>query len=412
MSLKDWGIDVAVAVAAFLFGCMQLVLVTSSFVMPDETLRRLLGIDAIVPSTAAYVAVALTVVPIALRRRFPWPVFVFTLVMFVLMQSSFRGYSLTIIGPLIALYTIASERPRAEAIAAGVLALAGLTLAGSPAQSVTLTFLTRFQNMAIMAAGAFGGYAFKTHREYVRATEQRALEAERTREEEAARRVEEERVRIAREVHDITAHSLSAVSIQAAAAERLVERDPQAAKEAIATARRTAKDALEEIRGMIGVLRQGEATAETEPTKGTDRLGDLAAYLEGAGVKVRVDDSRYDRAKVPAYVDVAVYGIVREAATNIVRHSSASAATVRLALADDGVRLTVEDNGRGGAVSGNAAGGNAADGNLLSSGGHGITGMSERARLLGGTFEAAPKFGGGFRVEAFLPLPKGEGTSA
>ena len=158
---------------------------------------------------------------------------------------------------------------------------------------------------------------------------------------------------------------------------------------------------------MIGVLRQGEATAETEPTKGTDRLGDLAAYLEGAGVKVRVDDSRYDRAKVPAYVDVAVYGIVREAATNIVRHSSASAATVRLALADDGVRLTVEDNGRGGAVSGNAAGGN-----LLSSGGHGITGMSERARLLGGTFEAAPKFGGGFRVEAFLPLPKGEGTSA
>ena len=223
MSLKDWGIDVFVAVAAFLFGCMQLVLVTSSFVMPDETLRRLLGIDAIVPSTAAYVAVALTVVPIALRRRFPWPVFVFTLVMFVLMQSSFRGYSLTIIGPLIALCTIASERPRAEAIAAGVLALAGLTLAGSPAQSVTLTFLTRFQNMAIMAAGAFGGYAFKTHREYVRATEQRALEAERTREEEAARRVEEERVRIAREVHDITAHSLSAVSIQAAAAERLVE---------------------------------------------------------------------------------------------------------------------------------------------------------------------------------------------
>ena len=158
---------------------------------------------------------------------------------------------------------------------------------------------------------------------------------------------------------------------------------------------------------MIGVLRQGEATAETEPTKGTDRLGDLAAYLEGAGVKVRVDDSCYDRAKVPAYVDVAVYGIVREAATNIVRHSSASAATVRLALADDGVRLTVEDNGRGGAASGNAV-----SGNLSSSGGHGITGMSERARLLGGTFEAAPKFGDGFRVEAFLPLPKGEGTSA
>ncbi len=404
---KDWAFDAAIAAAAFLFGCMQLVLVTSSFIMPDETLRHLLGIDAIVPSTAAYVAVALTVVPVALRRRFPWPVFLFSLVMFTLMQSSFRGYSLTIIGPLVALYTIANQRSRAETIVAGVLALVGIVLSGSPAQSVTLTFLTRFQNVAFMAAGAFGGYAIKTHREYLRAIEQRALEAERTREEEAARRVEEERVRIAREVHDITAHSLSAVSIQAAAAERLVERDPQAAKEAISTARRTAKDALEEIRGMIGVLRQGEAAAETEPTKGTDRLGDLAEYLEEAGVKVQVDDSRYDRVKVPAYVDVALYGIAREAATNIVRHSFASVATIRLALSDDGVRLTVEDNGRGGAAGSGAAASEGAAG-----GGHGITGMAERARLLGGTLSAGPQIGGGFRVEAFLPLSKGEGAGA
>lgn len=396
MKPKDWAVDAGIAIAAFLFGCMQLLLVTSSFIMPDADLRHLLGIDAIVPSAAAYVAVAFTVFPLALRRRFPWPVFVFTMIMFSLFQSAFRGYSLTIVGPLVALFTITSSRSRAEAIVAGALSLVGLTLAGAPAQSVTLTFLTRFQNMAFMMAGAFGGYALKTHREYMLATEQRALEAERTREEEAARRVEEERVRIAREVHDITAHSLSAVSVQAAAAERLIERDPQAAKEAISMARRTAKDALEEIRGMIGVLREGDFAAQLEPTAGTDRLDDLAAYLKGAGVDARLDVSHYDRACIPVYIDVAVYGIAREAVTNIVRHARATSATIRLESSDEYVQLVVEDNGAGKAGT--------------SSGGHGIQGMAERARLLGGTLEAGARAQGGFCVTACLPLSQGKGN--
>ena len=222
-------------------------------------------------------------------------------------------------------------------------------------------------------------------------TERRALEAERSREEEAARRVEEERVRIAREVHDITAHSLSAVSIQAAAAERLVDRDPAAAKLAIAAARTTAKDALEEIRGMIGVLRAGDPAAETEPTAGTERLDDLAAYLRRAGVDVALDAGGYDRAAVPAFVDVALYGIAREAATNIVRHAGAHAATIRLATGPTGANLSVEDDGRGAAAE--------TDGR-----GHGIAGMAERVGLLGGTFAAGPRPRGGFRVEARIPL--------
>ena len=222
-------------------------------------------------------------------------------------------------------------------------------------------------------------------------TERRALEAERSREEEAARRVEEERVRIAREVHDITAHSLSAVSIQAAAAERLVDRDPAAAKKAIATARTTAKDALEEIRGMIGVLRAGDPAAETEPTAGTERLDDLAAYLRRAGVDVVLDAGGYDRAAVPAFVDVALYGIAREAATNIVRHAGARSATMRLFTGPSGACLTVEDDGRGAAAE--------TDGH-----GHGIAGMAERVGLLGGSFSAGPRPRGGFRVEARIPL--------
>ena len=450
MGPKDWAFDAAIAAVAFGFGCMQMVLATSSVIMPDETLRRLLGIEAIVPTTAAYVALALTVFPLVLRRRFAWPVFVFTSIAFLGLQSLFHGYTLPIVGPLIALFTIASERSRAEACVAGALALAGVLFTVGPPQSVTMAFLTRFQNAALMAAGALAGYAFRTHREYVRATEQRALEAERTREEVAARRVEEERVRIAREVHDITAHSLSAVSIQAAAAERLVERDPQAAKEAIATARRTAKEALDEIRGMIGVLRSREGAAETEPAKGTNRLEDLATYLREAGVEPQVDVAAYDRARVPAYVDMALYDIAREATTNIVRHAQARTAVIRLAREGACVRMVVEDDGVGAAAAGAQAAGAAAGSQVVAAagaqvaaaaaadggdggrpasaaaggaagvpvaaagaqaggpagGGHGIEGMAERAHLLGGTLEAAPRFGGGFRVAVSLPLPE------
>ncbi|RDB64663.1 two-component sensor histidine kinase [Gordonibacter sp. 28C] len=391
MAPKDWAIDVAVALAAFLFGCGQLMLTASSIVIPDMALRQYLGVVNVVPTASVFAALALTTLPLVVRRRFPWPVFLFVFVTFLGLQSAFSGFSLTVVGPVVALYTIASERGRAEAVAAAVLAVAGVLFADAPSRTASLAFFTRFQNIALLVAAAFAGYAYRTHRAYVAETERRALEAERSREEEAARRVEEERVRIAREVHDITAHSLSAVSIQAAAAERLVDRDPEAAKQAIAAARTTAKDALEEIRGMIGVLRHGDDAAETEPTAGTERLDDLVAYLERAGVGVSLDTAAYDRADVPAFVDVALYGIAREAVTNIVRHAQARTAVVRLSTGPTGACLTVEDDGCGAASEGDG-------------GRHGIAGMAERVGLLGGTFSAGPRMNGGFRVEARIPL--------
>lgn len=394
LTLKDWLIDVAVAVAAFLFGCGQLMLTASSFVIPDLALRQYLGTVNVVPDISVFVALALTTLPLVLRRRYSWPVFLFVMVTFWGLQSSFRGFSLTVIGPVVALYTIASERNRREALAAAVLAIGGLLFVGMSARTASLVFFTRFQNVAFAAAAAAAGYAYRTYRAYVAETERRAFEAERTREEEAARRVEEERVHIAREVHDITAHSLSAVSIQAAAAERLVDRDPVAAKQAIAAARVTAKDALEEIRGMIGVLRHEGETADTEPTTGTERMGDLVSYLKRAGIDAVLDEHGYDRAGVPAYVDVALYGIAREAVTNIVRHAAASAACLRLTSDAAAVRLSVEDDGRG-AVVPNAMG---------YQGGHGIAGMAERVGLLGGMFSAGSKAGGGFRVDVRIPL--------
>ncbi|MFR1166725.1 MAG: sensor histidine kinase [Adlercreutzia equolifaciens] len=237
------------------------------------------------------------------------------------------------------------------------------------------------------------------HQERTRAIEERAIAAERGRDAEARRRVEAERVSIAREVHDITAHSLSAVSIQAAAAERLVDRDPAAAKEAIAEVRRTAKGALEEIRAMIGVLRAGEGPAETTPTQGTDRMGDLVSYLEGADIEVTLDETAYDRACVPAFIDVALFGIAREAATNIVRHAGARRATLALSTKREGfAELIVDDDGKGLAAPAAAAGH------------HGLLGMRERARLLQGTFSASPSPLGGVRIAVSVPLSQKEET--
>ncbi len=393
MTPKDWGIDIAVAAAAFLVGCGQLMLAASSIVIPDLAMRQYLGMVNVVPSASVFVALALTTLPLAVRRRFPWPVFLFTFVAFLGLQNAFSGFSLSVVGPVVAVYTIACELSRIEAAIAVGLAVAGLLFAEAPSRTASLAFFTRATNIALVAAAALGGYAYRTHRAYVDAVEQRAEEAERSRETEAARRVEEERVRIAREVHDITAHSLSAVSIQAAAAERLVDRDPAAAKEAIAAVRATAKSALDDIRSMIGVLRHGDAAADTAPTAGTDRLGDLAAYLCKAGVQATFDDARYDRSRVPAHLDVALFGIAREATTNVVRHASAKRAWISLALDGGRARLVVEDDGCGVLARSDGEGEE----------GHGIEGMRERARLLGGTLEAGERPGGGFRVAASLP---------
>lgn len=145
-------------------------------------------------------------------------------------------------------------------------------------------------------------------------TRRRLAEAERTREELAARRVADERVRIAREVHDITAHSLSAVTIQAAAAERLIDLNPAAAKEAIADIRSVSKSSLDEIRSLIGVLR-GDEAAEHAPAEGTERMGDVVSFLQRAGIEVDFDESDYDKAQVPAFVDMALFSLARESAT-------------------------------------------------------------------------------------------------
>lgn len=414
MAWTDWAVDTIVAAGAFGFACLQLTF-ANDLLVPDEFLRRLFGVGAPVSPGLAMLVVALTTLPLVLRRRFPWPVLAFTMVAWSLGEPAVGTMALSLIGPLVALFTLAYERSRAEAVAAAV-AMAVLVVlptvlsatggpppkpGGGHGRGQDISAFALIQNLAFIAAAAFAGYALHARQDFLLAAEQRAEEAERTREATAQRRVEEERLRIAREVHDITAHSLSAVSIQAAVAERLIDDDPAAAKEAIGQVRAVSKQALDEMRAIVGVLR---AADDRLPTQGTDRLADLVDYLGSAGVEAALDEGSYRRALVPAYIDVALFSMAREAATNIVRHAGAAHARIRLSVDEEAdgrpvARLTVEDDGCG--VAADQAGA-----------GHGMQGMRERAALLGGTCAVGPApdagegaGGPGTRVEVTVPLP-------
>lgn len=390
LTAREWGFDVLLAVCAFAFCCAQAFFASSTLVVRDEMFRSMVGYVTAVPPLPVFLSLALTTLPLVLRRVSPWLVYLFTVVTFLGVQGEFRGYSMSLAGPMVALFTVGCLRPRTETAIAAALGAAAMFFSSIPVESTGVALLFRLQNVTYLIVAALAGYAVRMHREYLEAAEQRAAQAERSREEEAVRRVAEERVRIARELHDITAHSLTAVSIQAAAAERLVDRDPQAAKEAIATVRATAKGSLDEIRSMIGVLRDDDG-AETSPTQGTERLGDLARYLEEAGVRTELDTAGYDRAAVPVFIDVALFGIAREAATNIARHAKASSAVIRLRTDGGQARLTVEDDGVGIAAERRGEG-------------HGLQGMAERTSLLNGTFSAEDRPGGGTVVCAEIPV--------
>lgn len=233
------------------------------------------------------------------------------------------------------------------------------------------------------------GEVVRWRQEYLRADRERAAEADRTREEEVLRRASEARVRLARDVHDTVAHNISLINVQAGTALYLIETEPERAAEALATIKQTSKDTLTELRGMLGVLRAVDEAAPRSPVPGLDRVAELAEGTRGAGIDVDVEVSGVP-GRLPVGADAAAYRTVQEALTNVVRHSGAARARVRIEHGADAVVVEVTDDGRG--TAGPPAPGN------------GITGMRERAALVGGTVDAGPLDGGGFRVRARLPV--------
>ena len=228
----------------------------------------------------------------------------------------------------------------------------------------------------------------------------RAADVERWRQEEARRQVSEERLRIARELHDVVAHNISLVNLQASVALHLIDQQPEQARTALATIKDASKEALVELRSVLGVLRQVDEPddAPRAPTPGLARLDDLIGQAVATGVDARVVTTGPAR-PLPAGLDLAAFRIVQEALTNAARHAAPTAAEVRIAYGDDLVVEVVDEGRRAGA---RPLGAEAAS-DLGS--GHGLAGMRERAEAAGGSLEAGPRPGGGWRVCARLAPP-------
>jgi signal transduction histidine kinase len=244
-----------------------------------------------------------------------------------------------------------------------------------------------FGGLLVIVAPVTIGRIVRRQREQQRRLEDLTLHLERERERGARAAVAEERARIARELHDVVAHGVSVIAIQSDAAEAALHRDPALAGPPLRAIRGSARDALAEMRRLLGVLRSDEDGSETTPQPGLAQLPELVAR---AGVPVTLEVTGEPRA-LPAGIDISAYRIVQEALTNVHKHAGAVPTTVRVAWSDARVELEVRDRGPG-------------NGHVPASDeGHGLIGMRERVRLLGGELRTGPAAGGGFEVWAALP---------
>ncbi|MGH3659524.1 MAG: sensor histidine kinase, partial [Micromonosporaceae bacterium] len=213
---------------------------------------------------------------------------------------------------------------------------------------------------------------------------------ERTREEEARRRVAEDRLSIARDLHDSVAHAMATINVQSGAAAHVVDRRPDAAKEALAAIQRASGDVLDELGAMLALLRDDSEAADRGPTPSLERLGDLVEAGRNAHLPVSLR-IRGATSEVPKPVGIAAYRIVQESLTNALRHSHANRVDVVVRYTDDTLVVRVDDDGRGSTAPPRPDG-------------SGIAGMRERVALLGGSVHAGNREAGGFTVEASLPL--------
>jgi signal transduction histidine kinase len=232
--------------------------------------------------------------------------------------------------------------------------------------------------------------------EVAMAGRQRNLDAERSRAEEARRRAGEERMRIARELHDVLAHNISLINVQAGVALHLMDEQPGQSRSALQAIKQASNDALGELRSVLDVLRQGDEAPPRAPASGLAQLDSLVAGAGATGLEVRTRVEGAPR-PLPAGTDLAAYRIVQESLTNVTRHAGPANATVRIAYGDHDLTVQVDDDGKGPPAG-------EANGRV----GSGIRGMRERVAALGGELTTGPRPGGGFRVRAHLPLD-GEG---
>ncbi|MFE9573349.1 sensor histidine kinase [Streptomyces sp. NPDC006692] len=386
--------------AALAFGVL-LCMVVSSFADPHGPNGPTFGTRT--PGLRSLVLMTLAAVALVLRRRRPMPVLACTGALAAVELCLGAPPAPVAMSAVVALYTVAAHTDRPTTYRVGVLTIVVLTgtamLFGAPPW-YSQEHLGVFAWTGLAAAV---GDAVRSRRAFIDAIRERAERAEHGREEEARRRVAEERLRIARDLHDVVAHHIALVNVQAGVAAHVMDKRPDQAKEALAHVREASRSALGELRATVGLLRQsGDPAAPTEPAPGLAVLDDLLGGFRRAGLPVEL--ARTDHSPLPASVDLAAYRVIQEALTNVRKHAGPGArAEVSVVRVGPNTEITVIDNGTGGAES---------DG-----GGHGLLGMRERVTALGGRCTAGPRYGGGFRVQAILPVEaagseaQGEGSS-
>ena len=345
------------------------------------------------PKPIAVPATAIAGLALSFRRIAP--LLTVTAVLGAIAAESLLGVSLQkpdapLLMALVAVYTAGAYLPLRDAVAGLALAIAGIgaAFAGSSTNGHSDFAFTS----VVVTAGWLVGRGMHGRVTQAKALVERTQRLEQEAEADRAAAITEERRRIARDLHDVIAHSVSVMVVQAGAAEDVFERDPAAVLEPIRAVQETGRGALVEISRLLGLLRDDGAELGLTPQPRLEDLPELVAQTEAAGLPVDLSIEGTARA-LPLGVDLSVYRIAQEALTNVRKHSAGSEARVLLRYSDDAVEVTVENDGV--AVTNGHAGG------------HGLIGMRERVAVFGGTLDAGPLRDGGFRVIARLPVRPG-----
>ena len=348
-------------------------------------------------SVPAVLAVMAAGVPLVFRRSHPLVVLVLCAVTLFLVLDTCAIYQTVALPPMVALYTYARLTDRRRSLLAGLAWVPVVLLALGIYSPHDLFDLKTAQNLPSSRCRCWPATRCGIAAQPSTSLHQRVETAERTREEEALRRVGEERLRIARDVHDVVAHSMVAINVQAGVAAHLLERRPEEARGSLETIRRVSGEAIADLRATLGVLRDAGERAPVRPAQGLDSLDELADSMRAAGIELEVE-RRGESRPLPSAVDAAGYRIVQEALTNVLRHAHATRAGVMLDVGVSELRIEVSDDGVGAAPNGHG------NGALPAGSGNGLRGMRERATAVGGRVEAGEAGPGGWRVAA-LPAP-------
>lgn len=400
-SARQWTRDHPLASDAVLALGALLAMIAGSFANPHGIHGPTFATRT--PEALSLVLMVLGAAALVLRRRRPRTVLAVTIGLSLLELTTGEPRAPVAMCTVIALYTLASRTDRPTTWRVGLVTMAGLTAVAMLAGPLPWYAQENIGIFAWTGMAAAAGDAVRSRRAFIDAMRERAERAERTREEEARRRVAEERLRIARDLHDVVAHHIALVNVQAGVAAHVMDKRPDQAKEALAHVRDASRSALNELRATVGLLRQsGDPEAPTEPAPGLAVLDDLVDTFRHAGLPVKVmlqlgrsTDTATD--PLPSAVDLAAYRVIQEALTNVRKHAGPGAsAEVSVVRVGGSVEVTVLDDGGTSADSAPAA--------TEPGGGHGLLGMRERAVALGGSCFAGSRYGGGYRVHAILPV--------